>query len=169
MIKWKQSTENFFSRSLLKFALFDKISIFCADLCQNFESMCDHIVEKFWHKDAKKGNFNLETAIRDGKVVQDFDAESHRAGDTHSQMVKGSPALCDYGSKDCINWLSPIAVSRFNKQMEFRKRSSDFDLFYWAVDDRSSARAFTSAKIQFFKLFGYKFDKICIVTERVSS
>ncbi len=57
---------------------------------------------------------NLETAIRDGKVVQDFDAESHRAGDTHSQMVKGSPALCDYGSKDCINLPSPIAVSRIN-------------------------------------------------------
>ncbi len=62
----------------------------------------------------------LETAIRDGKVVQDFDAESHRAGDTHSQMVKGSPALCDSASKDCINLPSPIAVSRIirSKQEE---------------------------------------------------
>ena len=61
----------------------------------------------------------LETAIRDGKVVQDFDAESHRAGDTHSQMVKGSPALCDYGSKDCINLPSPIAVSRIIQEVHY--------------------------------------------------
>ncbi len=58
-----------FIRSLSKFALFDKISIFCADLCQNFESMCDHIVEKFWHKDAKKGNFNKQMEFRKRSIT----------------------------------------------------------------------------------------------------
>ena len=64
----------------------------------------------------KLPGLNLETAIRDGKVGQDFDSKSHRAVDTHSQMVKGSTALCDYRSKGCINLPSPIAVSRLNDQ-----------------------------------------------------
>jgi len=35
------------NRLLSKLALFDKISTFWIDLRQNFESMCEHMVEKF--------------------------------------------------------------------------------------------------------------------------
>lgn len=54
----------------------------------------------------------LETAIRDGEVMQDFDLESLPIGGAHSQTVKGPPIGKDYGSKDCVNSPSPIAVSR---------------------------------------------------------
>ena len=56
---------------------------------------------------------NLETAVREGKVSQDFDSESLAAGGSHSQMVKGTPAASDSGSKGCVNLPSPTAVSRF--------------------------------------------------------
>ena len=55
---------------------------------------------------------NLETAVRDGKVSQDFDSESLVAGGSHSQMVKGPPAASDSESKGCVNLPSPTAVSR---------------------------------------------------------
>jgi len=58
--------------------------------------------------------FNLETAVRDSKVMQDFKSESFERGDTHSRLVKGSPSSNDSGSKDCVNLPSPTAVSRFN-------------------------------------------------------
>ena len=57
--------------------------------------------------------FNLETAVRDGKVMQDFDSESFPTGGSHSQMVKGPPVGSDSGSKGCVNLPSPTAVSRF--------------------------------------------------------
>ena len=47
-------------RLLSKLALIAKISYFCADLSENFESMCGHMVEKFYGKDAKKGNFSKQ-------------------------------------------------------------------------------------------------------------
>ena len=45
------------NRLLSKFALIDKIS-------KNFESMCHHMLEKFYDKDAKKGNFNNRMEFR---------------------------------------------------------------------------------------------------------
>ena len=54
----------------------------------------------------------LETAVRDGKVMQDFDSESFKSSDSHSRLVKGSLLLSDSGSKDCVNLPSPTAVSR---------------------------------------------------------
>ena len=54
----------------------------------------------------------LETAVRDSKVMQGFDSESFKAKDSHSRLVKGSLALSDSESKDCVNLPSPIAVSR---------------------------------------------------------
>ena len=56
--------------------------------------------------------FILETAVRDGKVMQDFDSELFKSGDSHSQKVKGSPLLNDSGSKDGVRLPSPTAVSR---------------------------------------------------------
>ena len=44
-------------RLLAKLASVDKINSFCADLSENFKSMCEHMVEKFSDKDAKKGDF----------------------------------------------------------------------------------------------------------------
>jgi predicted phosphodiesterase len=57
---------------------------------------------------------NLETAVRDGKVMQDFESESFERGDTHSRLVKGSPRLNDSDSKSCITLPSPTAVSRLS-------------------------------------------------------
>ena len=48
----------FINRLHSKLALFDKISNFCADLLKNFESMCKHMVEKFYSKGAENGNFS---------------------------------------------------------------------------------------------------------------
>ena len=47
--------QEFNIRLLSKLALFDKISNFCADLLKNFESMCNHMVEKFYSKGAENG------------------------------------------------------------------------------------------------------------------
>lgn len=58
---------------------------------------------------------NLETAVRDDKVMQDFESESLLIGGEHSQKVKAPPIESDYGSKDCINLSSPTAVSRLNQ------------------------------------------------------
>ena len=55
---------------------------------------------------------NLETAVQDGKVMQDFELESLTTGGDHSQMVKAPPVVNDYGSKDCVNLPSSTAVSR---------------------------------------------------------
>ena len=56
--------------------------------------------------------FNLETAVRDGKVMQDFDSELLPMGAEHSQKVKAAPIGSDSDSKDCVNLPSPTAVSR---------------------------------------------------------
>ena len=56
---------------------------------------------------------NLETAVRDGKVMQGFEPESLTTGGAHSQKVKGPPVVRDSGSKDCVKLPSPTAVSRF--------------------------------------------------------
>ena len=60
-----------------------------------------------------KGLLNLETAIQDDKVMQDFDLESLLMGADHSLWVKAAPIESDYGSKGCVNLPSSIAVSRF--------------------------------------------------------
>ena len=57
---------------------------------------------------------NLETAVQDNKVMQNFDLESLPMGADHSQMVKAAPIGSDYSSKDCVNLLSSTAVSRIN-------------------------------------------------------
>ena len=54
----------------------------------------------------------LETAVRDGKVMQGFEPESLTTGGAHSQKVKGPPVGRDSGSKDCVKLPSPTAVSR---------------------------------------------------------
>ncbi len=58
--------------------------------------------------------FNLETAVRDGKLMQDLELESLCNGVGHSQMVKDHPIANDSGSRDCVKLPSPTAVSRFN-------------------------------------------------------
>ena len=79
---------------------------------------------------------NLETAVRDGKVMQDFDSESFPTGGSHSQMVKGPPVGNDSGSKDCVNLPSPTAVSRL-------KEPSFFALFLLISFGSVSAVLFT--------------------------
>ncbi len=61
----------------------------------------------------KKTIFILETAVRNDKVMQDFELESLPIGGDHSQKVKATPIGSDYGSKDCVTLSSPTAVSRF--------------------------------------------------------
>jgi dehydrogenase/reductase SDR family member 12 len=58
-------------------------------------------------------SFNLETAVQNDKVMQDFELELLLMGGGHSQKVKVPPIRSDYGSKDCINLPSSTVVSRF--------------------------------------------------------
>ncbi len=55
---------------------------------------------------------NLETAVQDDKVMQDFELESLLMGGDHSQKVKAPTIRSDSGSKDCVNLSSSTAVSR---------------------------------------------------------
>ena len=59
--------------------------------------------------------FNLETAVGPRKKVQDFESESLTIGVEHSQKVKATPSVSDYGSKDCAFCPDPTAVSRLNR------------------------------------------------------
>ncbi len=54
----------------------------------------------------------LETAVRDGKLMQDLELESFCNGVGHSQMVKDHPIANDSGSRDCVKLPSPTAVFR---------------------------------------------------------
>jgi methionyl-tRNA formyltransferase len=70
----------------------------------------------------RKGNpgevlaFNLERAVQDDKVKQDFELESLLMEGDHSQKVKAPSVRSDYESKDYVNLSSSTAVSRFNKE-----------------------------------------------------
>ncbi len=66
--------------------------------------------------------FNLETAIGPSQEMQDFELESLSIGGDHSQKVKAPPIGSDYGSKDCVSWPDPIAVSRFNRAYPIDKQ-----------------------------------------------
>ncbi len=57
--------------------------------------------------------FNLDPAVRDGKLMQDLELESLCNGVGHSQMVKDHPIANDSGSRDCVKLPSPTAGSRF--------------------------------------------------------
>src|SRR5438105_2598137 len=61
---------------------------------------------------SRKFSFILETAIGPSQEMQDFDSESFTGGGEHSQKVKAPPPVNDCGSKDCVSWPNPIAVSR---------------------------------------------------------
>ena len=54
-------------------------------------------------------NFNLETAVGPRQKVQDFESESLTIGVEHSQKVKATPSVSDYGSKDCAFCPDPTA------------------------------------------------------------
>ncbi len=54
----------------------------------------------------------LETAVRDGKLMQDLELESLCNGVGHSQRVLDHPIANDSGSRDCVKLPSPTAVSR---------------------------------------------------------
>ncbi len=66
--------------------------------------------------DWTSGNcLNLETAVRDGKLMQDLELESFCNGVGHSQMVKDHPIANDFGSRDCVKLPSPTAVFRLKE------------------------------------------------------
>ena len=52
--------------------MIEKIDDFCVDLLANFESICEHMVEKFADKDAKNDNFNNQMEFRK-KSIDPFD------------------------------------------------------------------------------------------------
>ncbi len=54
----------------------------------------------------------LETAVRDGKLMQDLELESLCNGVGHSQRVLDHPIANNSGSRDCVKLPSPTAVSR---------------------------------------------------------
>jgi len=48
--------------------LTEKIDPFCADLLANFETICEHIVEKFENKDAKRAILSVEWSFERGLI-----------------------------------------------------------------------------------------------------
>ena len=58
--------------------------------------------------------FHGNLGVQDNKVMQDVDLESLMIVANHSEKVKADPIGSDYTSKDCVNLLSSIAVSRLN-------------------------------------------------------
>ena len=64
---------------------------------------------------SQDSSLNLETAVGDGKVMQDFESEALSIGGAHSQMGKGPPIGRASGSKDCVNLPSPTAISRLKE------------------------------------------------------
>ena len=83
------------------------------------------IFQRFWKvfKDdvfgfSMRSTLNLEKAVQDNKVMQNFELESLSKRADHSQKVKAAPIESDYGSKDCVNLLSSTAVSRLNLQQQ---------------------------------------------------
>ena len=89
---------------------------------------------------------NLEKAVQDNKVMQDFELESLSRGGGHSQKVKATPVGSGCGSKYCVNLLSSTAVSWLNEDSEdfFDQTLSiqpfiylfafEYDLFQYRVD-----------------------------------
>ena len=53
--------------------------------------------------------------------MQDFESESLTIGVEHSQKVKATPSVSDYGSKDCAFCPDPTAVSRIIPREWLRK------------------------------------------------
>ena len=75
---------------------------------------------------ARMKSLNLETAVGPRQKVQDFESESLTIGVEHSQKVKATPSVSDYGSKDCAFCPDPTAVSRLNDLLELRQPSKTF-------------------------------------------
>ena len=65
------------------------------------------------------------------KFRQDFDSESFKAKDSHSRLVKGSLALSDSESKDCVNLPSPTAVFRMMRNFPLFNAHIDLAHQYW--------------------------------------
>lgn len=56
-----QIIKQFCIRFISKLALLEEIKNFWADLLENFESICEAIVEKFDDKDPKKSHFSNQS------------------------------------------------------------------------------------------------------------
>jgi 2-succinyl-5-enolpyruvyl-6-hydroxy-3-cyclohexene-1-carboxylate synthase len=83
--------------------------------------------------------FNLETAVQDDKVMQNFELESLAMGADHSLRVKAAPIESDYSSKGCVNLSSSTAVSRFNEKSELRPNKEP-STESWLVSDAIYAK-----------------------------
>ncbi len=79
--------------------------------------------------------FNLETAARDGKLMQEIELESLCNGVGHSQMAKDHPIANDSGSRDCVKLPSRAAVSRFNKPTDQMIAEVTFTLRFAELGD----------------------------------
>lgn len=89
---------------------------------------------------------NLETAVQDDKVMQDFDSESILMGGDHSLKVKPPPIKSDYGSKDCVNLSSSTAVSRLNEAAAIHL-SDMHDLYFKSCYGATEPENHTADKI----------------------
>ena len=71
-------------------------------------------IERFSQK--AEVSLNLEKAVQDYKMMQDFDLESLSMGADHSQKVKAAHIESGYGSNDYVNLLSSTDVSRLKEE-----------------------------------------------------
>lgn len=75
-------------------------------------------VEMHYLPESPLSSFNLETAVQDRKVMQNFELESLKPREDQSQKVKAPLVISDYDSKDCVNLPSSTAISRLEKHEE---------------------------------------------------
>ncbi len=94
----------------------------------------------------------LKTAVRDGKVMQNFDLESLLIGGAHSQTVKGAPNGSDSVSKDCVNLPSPTAVFRIiREENELEEITFAYDPAWARSEDEKSAEKPIKAEFDNFQ------------------
>lgn len=70
----------------------------------------------------KADELNLEMAVEEDKVTQDFELESLSMGSDHAQKVKVNPIGSDNSSKDCVDLSSSTAVSGLNDPSKVAKK-----------------------------------------------
>jgi O-succinylbenzoic acid--CoA ligase len=90
-------------------------------------------------------DFNLETAVQDNKVMQDFELESLSMGVDHSQKVKATPIESDYSSKNCVNLLSSTAVSRFKESHPGKWNAEEF--YHYLKEVKGTLSALVPAQL----------------------
>ncbi len=99
--------------------------------------------------------FNLDPAVRDGKLMQDLELESLCNGVGHSQRVLDRHSANDSGSRDCVKLPSPTAGFRFKPLIEqckvILKIATQIALHSSPSEEDPSSSSFSSRLLKFLQ------------------